>query len=135
MNTLHNIGVSALIGRGKDSYSDGVEVPGNARWLYVSGTPGIKLDGTIPETIEEQADQAWKNVLATLESAGMSVSKCKAAPPRCLSNESKACPARPRSPKMLRPVRFAGKRATARNATGKAPPAMRRSPSLGRARQ
>ena len=73
MNTLHNIGVSALIGRGKDSYSDGVEVPGNARWLYVSGTPGIKLDGTIPETIEEQADQAWKNVLATLESAGMGV--------------------------------------------------------------
>ena len=73
MNTIHNIGVAAQIGRGNDSYSDGVEVPGNARWLYVSGTPGIKLDGTIPETIEEQADQAWKNVLATLESAGMGV--------------------------------------------------------------
>ncbi|MBO0790028.1 MAG: RidA family protein, partial [Ktedonobacteraceae bacterium] len=60
-------------GRGNDSYSDGVEVPGNARWLYVSGTPGIKPDGTIPETIEEQTDQAWKHILATLESAGMGI--------------------------------------------------------------
>jgi enamine deaminase RidA (YjgF/YER057c/UK114 family) len=73
MNTIHNIGVAAQIGRGNDSYSDGVEVPGNARWLYVSGTPGIKPDGTIPETIEEQTNQAWKNILATLESAGMGI--------------------------------------------------------------
>lgn len=74
MNAIHNIGVSALIGgHGPDRYSDGVEVPGNARWLYASGTPGIKLDGTVPETIEEQADQAWKNILAILESAGIGV--------------------------------------------------------------
>ena len=74
MYTIHNIGVSALIGgHGPDRYSDGVEVPGNARWLHASGTPGIKLDGTVPETIEEQADQAWKNILAILESAGMGV--------------------------------------------------------------
>ncbi|GHO72255.1 enamine deaminase RidA [Ktedonobacter sp. SOSP1-85] len=74
MKTSHNVGVSALIGgHGPDRYSDGVEVPGNARWLYASGTPGIKLDGTVPETIEEQADQAWKNILAILESAGMGV--------------------------------------------------------------
>lgn len=73
MNTIHNIGVAAQIGRGNDSYSDGVEVPGNARWLYVSGTPGIKPDGAIPEMIEEQTNQAWKNILATLESAGMGI--------------------------------------------------------------
>ena len=73
MNTIHNIGVAVQIGRDKDCYSDGVEVPGNARWLYASGTPGIKLGGTVPETIEEQADQAWKNMLAILESAGMGI--------------------------------------------------------------
>ena len=55
MNTIHTIGVAAQIGRDKDRYSDGVEVPGNARWLYASGTPGIKPDETVPETIEEQA--------------------------------------------------------------------------------
>ncbi|GHO71495.1 enamine deaminase RidA [Ktedonobacter sp. SOSP1-52] len=51
----------------------GVEVSGKVRWLHTSGTPGIKPDGTVPETIEEQADQAWKNILAILESAGMGV--------------------------------------------------------------
>ncbi|GHO82538.1 RidA family protein [Dictyobacter formicarum] len=69
MNTIHNIGVSAQIGR----YSDGVEVSGNARWLHTSGTPGIRSDGTVPETIEAQAEQAWKNILAILEAAGMGV--------------------------------------------------------------
>ena len=73
MNTIHNRGVAAQIGRDNDRYSDGVEVPGTARWLYASGTPGIKLDGTVPETIEEQADQAWKHILAILESAGMGI--------------------------------------------------------------
>jgi 2-iminobutanoate/2-iminopropanoate deaminase len=69
MSTVHNTGVAAQIGQ----YSDGVEVSGPARWLYTSGTPGIRPDGTVPETIEEQVDQAWKNILAILESAGMGV--------------------------------------------------------------
>ncbi|EFH85331.1 RidA family protein [Ktedonobacter racemifer] len=69
MKTTHNRGVAAQIGR----YSDGVEVSGKVRWLHTSGTPGIRPDGTAPETIEAQADQAWKNILAILEAAGMEV--------------------------------------------------------------
>lgn len=69
MQTRHATGIAAQIGH----YSDGIEVSGPARWLYTSGTPGIMPDGTVPETIEAQADQAWKNILAILESAGMEI--------------------------------------------------------------
>ena len=43
MATLHDIGVAAQIG----SYSDGVETPQGARWLYTSGTPGLAA-GCLP---------------------------------------------------------------------------------------
>ena len=70
MNTMHNeAGVIAQIG----PYSDGVEVPANARWLYTSGTPGLRPDGTLPETIEEQAEQVWENIRTILDAASMGV--------------------------------------------------------------
>jgi enamine deaminase RidA (YjgF/YER057c/UK114 family) len=62
-----DIGVSKYIGK----YSDAVEVPRAARWLFTSGTPGIFADGTLPATFELQAEQAWKNILSALQSAGM----------------------------------------------------------------
>ncbi len=55
------------------TYSHGVEISPNARWLYVAGQVGTKPDGTIDAEIEGQAEQAWRNVLATLEGAGMGV--------------------------------------------------------------
>ena len=55
------------------TYSHGVEISPNARWLYVAGQVGIKPDGTIDAEIEGQAEQAWRNVLATLEGADMGV--------------------------------------------------------------
>ena len=55
------------------TYSHGVEISPNARWLYVAGQVGIKPDGTLDEGIEGQAEQAWRNVLAALEGAGMGV--------------------------------------------------------------
>ena len=65
-HTIHNIGVAAHIGQ----YSDAVEAaPG--RTLYVSGTPGLTSDGLISETFEEQADQAWQNIIAILKQANM----------------------------------------------------------------
>lgn len=55
------------------TYSHGVEIAANARWLHVAGQVGTKPDGTIDSTIEGQAEQAWLNVVATLEGAGMNI--------------------------------------------------------------
>lgn len=70
MNTQHNPAtVAAPIG----AYSHGIEVPAGARWLHVAGEIGMAPDGSVPEGIEAQSDQAWRNVVAVLESAGMGV--------------------------------------------------------------
>jgi 2-iminobutanoate/2-iminopropanoate deaminase len=69
MNRMLNIGVAQRIG----TYSDGVAVPADAKWVFVSGTPGLMPDGSYPEGIAAQAEQAWKNVLAILAQAGMGV--------------------------------------------------------------
>lgn len=52
-------------------YSQGVAVPSPARWLHVSGQVGMPLVGILPDTFEEQARNAWHNVLGVLEAAGM----------------------------------------------------------------
>lgn len=69
MNRTHDIGIAKQIGK----YSDAVEVPAGGRLLFVSGTPGLSPDGDLPKTFEEQAEQAWRNVFAALENAGMRV--------------------------------------------------------------
>jgi enamine deaminase RidA (YjgF/YER057c/UK114 family) len=66
-NTIHDIGVARQIGK----YSDAVEVPADGRMLFVSGTPGLTLDGQLPETFEGQAEQAWANIFALLKRADM----------------------------------------------------------------
>ena len=53
-------------------YSQGVVAPGPARWLHVSGQVGIPVGGTLPDSFEEQARNAWRNVLGVLDAAGMS---------------------------------------------------------------
>jgi enamine deaminase RidA (YjgF/YER057c/UK114 family) len=69
MNRMLDIGVAQKIG----TYSDGVEAPASARWVFTAGTPGLMPDGTYPEGVTAQAEQAWKNVLAILAQAGMGV--------------------------------------------------------------
>lgn len=68
-NGIHDVGVARQIG----AYSDAVEVPPGARWLVTAGTPGLALDGTLPEDITGQAEQAWTHIIAMLTSAGMDV--------------------------------------------------------------
>jgi len=46
MNKYHDIGVARQIG----SYSDAVEVPQNARWLFTAGTPAIRQSSSIRAT-------------------------------------------------------------------------------------
>ena len=54
-------------------YSHGVEIPGNARVLYLAGQIGNARDGGMPTDVEGQADQCWKNIKAVLAAAGMGV--------------------------------------------------------------
>jgi len=54
------------------TYSHGIEVPPNARWLYISGQVGAARDGKPLEGIEAQTRQALENLKAILASAGMS---------------------------------------------------------------
>ena len=54
------------------NYSQAVEVPAGARTLHVSGQVGNTLDGELPDDSVAQHEQAWRNVFAILEAAGMS---------------------------------------------------------------
>ncbi|MSQ51809.1 MAG: RidA family protein [Betaproteobacteria bacterium] len=54
------------------SYVHGMEVPANARLLFIAGqTPG-RMDGSIPTTFEEQIEVVWQRIGAILAEAGMS---------------------------------------------------------------
>ena len=63
----HNPKSIALAGR----YSLGVEIPPQARLLFVSGQVGVDSKGNTLAGIDKQCDQAWKNIGAVLRSAGM----------------------------------------------------------------
>ena len=68
-NIVRNIGVASQIG----SYSDAVEVPAGARWLFTSGTPGLALDGDLPADVAGQAELAWGHIIRALDAADMTV--------------------------------------------------------------
>lgn len=69
MNLQHDIGIASQIGK----YGDAMEVPANATWLLTSGTPGLALDGTLPDDIAAQAELAWRHIVTLLGRAGMTV--------------------------------------------------------------
>ena len=46
-------------------------MPASARWLHISGQVGVKPDGRLAEGAEAQMEQAWRNLFAILEAAGM----------------------------------------------------------------
>src|SRR5215216_6943942 len=54
-NQTHDIGIARQIG----SYSDAVEAPAGARWLFTAGTPGLDSAGKLPADIAGQAEIAW----------------------------------------------------------------------------
>ena len=55
------------------TYAHGVEVESNARLLYGAGQAGVESDGTVPESIEEQAALTWSNIRAILAEADMGI--------------------------------------------------------------
>ncbi|KAG1702858.1 KsdD-like steroid dehydrogenase [Nymphon striatum] len=58
---------------GKGGYSQAVAVSGHQRTVYISGQIPVQKDGTVPATFTEQAEQAWANIEAQLEEAGMGI--------------------------------------------------------------
>lgn len=56
------------------NYSHATVVPAGARWLFASGQLGARADGSIPDGMAEQTEQAFWNVQKLLERAGMSPS-------------------------------------------------------------
>jgi len=53
------------------AYSQACSFAGGGQWLTVAGQVGVRLDGSIPETVEEQCDWAYRNILAILAAAEM----------------------------------------------------------------
>jgi len=54
-------------------YSHAIEVPPNARWLYLAGQVGAKPDGAMAQGFEAQCKQTWENLIAVLAAADMGI--------------------------------------------------------------
>jgi 2-iminobutanoate/2-iminopropanoate deaminase len=52
-------------------YSHTVTVPEGTELIFLSGQVGVRPDGSVPATIEEQADQVFANIVALLKSHGL----------------------------------------------------------------
>lgn len=63
-------GVCAPLG----PYSHGAVVPAGMELVFISGQIGVTADGRIGDSIEEQADQAFANLLTILNSMGLDAS-------------------------------------------------------------
>lgn len=53
------------------NYSLGVEIPPQARWLFVSGQVGVDPDGRLADGPQAQMRRTWQNLLAIVAAAGM----------------------------------------------------------------
>ena len=54
-------------------YSQVADVPGNYRWVHISGQVGATPEGKLLEGFEEQARQTWHNIIGCLDAADMDV--------------------------------------------------------------
>jgi 2-iminobutanoate/2-iminopropanoate deaminase len=70
---LEKLNPKSIVAPFNNAYHHAVVIPSGARIAYVSGQIGLNPDGTLPSTIEEQADRAWKNVIESVKEAGMTI--------------------------------------------------------------
>ena len=54
-------------------YSQAVALGTPFKRLIVSGQTGMKPDGTLEDELEPQLEQAWDNVIACVEAAGLAI--------------------------------------------------------------
>ncbi len=55
------------------NYHQGAIYDGPATRLIASGQVGVRLDGSIPENLEQQIEVAWDNLTGVLAEGGMSL--------------------------------------------------------------
>jgi 2-iminobutanoate/2-iminopropanoate deaminase len=55
------------------TYHQAMEVSGATRILFISGQIPATKDGQVPDSFEEQSRLAWRNVIAQLASADMTL--------------------------------------------------------------
>src|SRR5687768_16528753 len=53
------------------AYSHSVEVPAGARLVFVSGQVPVRPDGSTPQSLADQADQVYANIVAILAASGI----------------------------------------------------------------
>jgi 2-iminobutanoate/2-iminopropanoate deaminase len=53
------------------AYSHAVEVPAGGRLIFVSGQVPVRPDGSMPESLAEQADPVYANIVAVLAAKGV----------------------------------------------------------------
>jgi enamine deaminase RidA (YjgF/YER057c/UK114 family) len=68
---LEKINPADMVAPINNAYHHAVVIPPNARLVYVAGQVGVRADGSLPDTLEGQAEQAFANVMAALRAAGM----------------------------------------------------------------
>ena len=69
---LERFNPDSIITPVNNAYHHAVVIPPNSRILYIAGQVGLRKDGSLPDTLEGQAEQAWQNVMACVHGAGMS---------------------------------------------------------------
>jgi 2-iminobutanoate/2-iminopropanoate deaminase len=67
VNYSNPAGVHAPLGL----YSHTVTVPEGTELIFLSGQLGVRPDGSVPTTMEEQADQVFGNIIALLKAHGL----------------------------------------------------------------
>ena len=55
------------------AYSHAIEIPPNARWLFISGQIALSPDGKVPDDFNPQCELVWMNLQNVLKSAGMDI--------------------------------------------------------------
>ena len=55
------------------AYSHAIEVPPNARGLFISGQIALSPDGKVPDDFNPQCELVWMNLQNVLKSAGMDI--------------------------------------------------------------
>ena len=53
------------------AYMQGVEVQAGERTIYVAGMVGVRPDGTLPESMEDQTEQVFLNIQGVLRDRDM----------------------------------------------------------------
>ena len=69
-NIFHN---PSSLPKPEGKWSHAIEVPVGARTLYIAGQAGFDIEGNLPISFAEQAENTYSNIVKVLEDADMKV--------------------------------------------------------------